>query len=285
LKLSAPLKINQKCSTLTCLQKSGEIIYKFAKFLMFILSGFSSPSSNAKGPTSNPGRRRRWIKPALGVALAMGVLTAGQAQAFVVTVGGQDWGVTTFTFTPNSYIANQAYYGAKFSSQTWYGNQATALSFANAIYNPIAWNALWPVGSRPARGVFNASLQLPYYITSEGWYTFNQNPSSVLVGCNNGNPSDCLDPGIPGITGVGNPLQTQNEIFDCTPSVGCRFNGGPSSSTPDATYTFVEATPLQATPVPGPLPIFGAAAALGFSRQLRKRIKINKASSATFTLL
>jgi hypothetical protein len=26
----------------------------------------------------------------LGVALAMGVLTAGQAQAFVVTVGGQD---------------------------------------------------------------------------------------------------------------------------------------------------------------------------------------------------
>jgi hypothetical protein len=118
LKLSAPLKINQKCSTLTCLQKSGEIIYKFAKFLMFILSGFSSPSSNAKGPTSNPGRRRRWIKPALGVALAMGVLTAGQAQAFVVTVGGQDWGVTTFTFTPNSYIANQAYYDARFSSQT-----------------------------------------------------------------------------------------------------------------------------------------------------------------------
>jgi hypothetical protein len=272
----------------TCLQKSGEIIYKSAKFLMFILSGFSSPSSSAKGRTSNPDRRRRWsslAKPALGVALAMGVLTAGQAQAFVVTVGGQDWDVTTFTFAPSSYIANRAYFDAKISSQTWYGNQATALSFTNAIYNPIAWNALWPVGSRPARGIFNASLQLPYDITSEGWYTFNQNPSSVLVGCNNGNPSDCLDPGIPGITGVGNPLQTQNEIFDCTPSVGCRFNGGPSNSTPDATYTFVEATPFQATPVPGPLPILGAAAAFGFSRKLRKRIKINNGSSATFTLI
>jgi hypothetical protein len=91
LKLSAPpLRINEKCSTVNCLQKSGEIIYKSAKFLMFILSGFASPSSSAKGRTSNPDRRRRWIKPALGVALAMGVLTAGQAQAFVVTVGGQD---------------------------------------------------------------------------------------------------------------------------------------------------------------------------------------------------
>jgi hypothetical protein len=35
-------------------------------------------------------------KPALGVALAMGVLTAGQARAVVVNVDGQDWDVTTF---------------------------------------------------------------------------------------------------------------------------------------------------------------------------------------------
>jgi hypothetical protein len=90
---------------------------------MFILSGFSSPSSNAKGRTSNPDRRRRWIKPALGVALAMGAIAAGQAQAINVNVDGQDWALSAFTFTPNSYIANQAYYDAKFFSQPWYGNQ------------------------------------------------------------------------------------------------------------------------------------------------------------------
>ena len=252
---------------------------------MFILSGFSSPSSSAKGRTSNPDRRRRWIKPALGVALAMGAITAGQAQAFNVNVDGQDWALSTFTFTPNSYIANQAYYDAKFFSQPWYGNQSKTLSFANAIFNPDAWIALWPVSSRPGDGYFNGSLHFTYEIPSEGWYTINQSQASVLVGCNNGIPSDCLDPGVPGITGVGNPLQTQNEIFDCNVGVGCKFHGGPSNSTPDATYTFVEATPLQATPVPGPMPALGAAAAFGFSRQLRKRIKGSiSAVSSSFSL-
>ena len=59
-----------------------------------------SPSSSAKGSSSNPHRRSPWsslAQPALGVALAMGVLTAGQAQALVVNVAGQAWDVTTFT--------------------------------------------------------------------------------------------------------------------------------------------------------------------------------------------
>ena len=130
----APLKNNQKCSTMTYLQKSGEVIYKFAKFLMFILSGFSSPSSSAKGRTSNPDRRRRWsslAKPALGVALAMGVLTAGQAQAFVVTVGGQDWDVTTFT---GSYIVNTSKFGLPPAPAVmpWWGSASLAQQFVAA---------------------------------------------------------------------------------------------------------------------------------------------------------
>jgi len=129
-----PLKINQKCSTVTCLQKSGEIIYKSAKFLMFILSGFSSPSSNAKGRISNPDRRRRWsslAKPALGVALAMGVLGAGQAQAFVVTVGGQDWDVTTFT---GNYIVNTSKFGLPPAPgvMPWWGSASLAQQFVAA---------------------------------------------------------------------------------------------------------------------------------------------------------
>jgi hypothetical protein len=67
---------------------------------MLILSRFSSPSPSAKGSTSNAHRSNRWgllAKPTLGVALAMGVLTAGQAQAMVVNLGGQDWEVIPFT--------------------------------------------------------------------------------------------------------------------------------------------------------------------------------------------
>jgi hypothetical protein len=39
------------------------------------------------------------------------------------------------------------------------------------------------------------------------------------------------------------------------------------------TFTWAQAT-LYTAPVPGPLPLFGAAAAFGFSRKLRKRIKL-----------
>ena len=56
---------------------------------MLIFSRFSSPSASAKGSTFNPDRSRRWAllgKPTLGVALAMGVLTAGQAQALTISI-------------------------------------------------------------------------------------------------------------------------------------------------------------------------------------------------------
>jgi len=39
-------------------------------------------------------------------------------------------------------------------------------------------------------------------------------------------------------------------------------------------FTFAQATLYTATPAPAPLPLFGAAAAFGFSRKLRKRIKL-----------
>ncbi len=46
------------------------------------------------------------------------------------------------------------------------------------------------------------------------------------------------------------------------------------------TVTWAQATPYI-PPVPGPLPLFGAAAALGFSRKLRKRIKLAPAAPAS----
>jgi hypothetical protein len=56
---------------------------------MLTLSRCSSPSLSAKRRTSNADCRSRWAllaKPALSVALAMGVLTAGQAQALTISI-------------------------------------------------------------------------------------------------------------------------------------------------------------------------------------------------------
>ena len=211
---------------MTFLQKSGEIIYKSAKFLMFILSGFSSPSSSAKGRTSNPDCRRRWsslAKPALGVALAMGLLGAGQAQAFVVTVGGQDWDVTTFT-------GNYKVYTSKFGLppapgvMPWWGSASLAQQFVAATAGNL--------GSPPQTQGFSGPF-----------FGFEQ------------------DVNFPDVT-LAYSYWSPGLIF---------INANPLTDEPN----WAQATLLTPTaaPVPGPLPALGAAAAFGFSRKLRKRIK------------
>jgi len=46
------------------------------------------------------------------------------------------------------------------------------------------------------------------------------------------------------------------------------------------TVTFLPLVPVPSTSVPGPLPVLGAAAAFGFSRKLRNRIKSSKLPTA-----
>ena len=77
-----------------------------------------------------------------------------------------------------------------------------------------------------------------------------------------------------------NPGSSENET---PPQVLGRLYRISTSSTqsaapaPDAVFTYAQAT-LYTAPAPGPLPLFGAAAAFGFSRQLRKRIKLEPAA-------
>jgi hypothetical protein len=71
------------------LQNSGETTYKLFQIQMLTLCRFSSPSSSAKASTTSPIRRRGWAslaKPALGAALAMGSLAAGQARALTISI-------------------------------------------------------------------------------------------------------------------------------------------------------------------------------------------------------
>jgi hypothetical protein len=60
-------------------------------------------------------------------------------------------------------------------------------------------------------------------------------------------------------------------VYDTVSGATLSTSRAPSESTPYATATLFSSAPATA---PGPLPLLGAGAAFGFSRKLRKRIKL-----------
>jgi hypothetical protein len=186
---------------------------------------FSSPSSSAKGSTSSARIRCSSLtKSAILAAMAVGALAAGQAQAFVVKVDGQDWDVTTFT---GSYPANIS----KFATaglggvMPWWGNSSLADQFAQAVGNGLGLPNFGVVG--PFFGFSYVGHVTQNAVETYAYFNYDESVHQV------GRPSDELD------------------------------------------TAWAQATPFtsSAAPVPGPLPALGAAAAFGFSRKLRKRIK------------
>jgi len=201
-------------------------------------------------------------KLALGAtgALAAISLSSGSAQAIVVTVGGVQYDLSTYTFIPNQYTANKTFYDAIFRAQHWYGNNNAAYSFGQVITQSI-WNALYPVSAiqagSPVDGYFNANIGIMSLVpTVLNMMTGSANGSGTLAGCLDSNPVTCLGPGNSGYSA------NQYSAFNYGNSV--------VPITPNSTYVWLSAR--EVSPVPGPLPALGAAAAFGFSRKLRKRI-------------
>ena len=205
-----------------------------------------SPSSSAKGNTSNPRRRPSWsslAKPALGVALTMGVLTTGQARAFVVNIGGQNYNVTTFT---GSYNDNKS----KFAQETsggempWWGDSSLATQFSNALgYSLGAPNSIETLSAGSQTNInvgpyfaYNSIVDKITFQLTDTAATYHPNPPSPLI-----------------------------------------FSVDLNSS-----VTWAHVAPKSGTStVPGPVPAIGAFAAFGFSRKLRKRIKLSTNISAS----
>ena len=149
---------------------------------------------------------------AAAVALAALSLSPGSAQAYVVTVGGLQYDVTTFTGTYNGNTSKFAT-AANGGVMPWWDNSSLAPDFTTAVGTNL--------------GTPNVSNTWgPYF----GWRTI----------------------------GVVDVFRYQSS----TAAVGAGYT---------STRTYAQATLY--TPVPAPLPLFGAAAAFGFSRKLRKRIK------------
>ena len=226
---------------------------------MLNISRFSSPSSSAKGSTSNPVLRRRWsslAKPALGVALAMGVLTAGQAQAFVVNVGGQDWDVTTFAGSYNELTGKFAQPPAP-GLMPWWGSRDTAHEFAMKVglfFDP-------PPGQYALNG--SSGPLFAYELTSFLYHSYGTTVDAQAM-----------------------PMFKTPFIMIWGPAVRVGWPKDLAAVWAQATlFTPPEPPPASAAPgplpaAPGPLPALGAAAAFGFSRKLRKRINASKGDSS-----
>ena len=220
--------------------RTGSQSIAISTYLKPTMSSFSSsPSTSAKSSTSNP--RRHWLslaKPALGVALAMGAVSAGEAQAVVVNVEGKDWDVTTFT---GSYNDNESRFNV--GEMPWWGNESLASLFADAV---------------------GSSLGAPngLHATLRSW-----GPKFSFAACD----ATC------GYLG-----QYSVELTSGSPVVTIGLEPKGLESNGIGPLTWARATPHAA---PGPLPALGAAAAFGFSRKLRKRIKCStKTGSGAYCL-
>ena len=181
---------------------------------------------------------------ALSVLFAIGGigLNAGQAQALVVTVGGQPWDVTTFTGSYNDNISKFAT-AANGGVMPWYGNGLLASKFAQAVGGNLGFpNDLIGLCPKEAGVPTCFGPFFSFTISYDGFYgtdavqsTFESDPSYLGGGLAGGGV-------LPSNTGV----------------------------------IWAKATPAA----PSPLPLFGVAAAFGSSRQLRKRIKASKGANS-----
>lgn len=160
---------------------------------------------------------RQRIRVALGAAAALAAisLSPGSAQAYVVTVNGVQYDVTTFT---GSYNANTSKFATAANNgvMPWWNNSTMAQAFAEQVGISL--------------GLMNVTGTLgPFFGFQDNTF------------------------GIQNFRWVGSTS---------TVSTGSVAYG--------TSRTWAQATP-QATPVPGPLPLLGAALPLSFCHRLRSR--------------
>jgi hypothetical protein len=178
----------------------------------------------------------------------VGVLTAGSAKALVVNVDGEDWDLTTFK---GDYIANIGKFNV--DEMPWFGNPTLATEFAAAVEGSLNYpnSGIFPFLTAPRilGPFFGWQTTGGSYIQSAAW--------EVDEECING----------------------------CSVFINQGYQG---SFTYFDQLTWAQASRVPASvpaSVPGPLPALGVAAAFGFSRKLRSRIKKSgNSASSTYTV-
>ena len=224
---------------------------------------FGKMISTNTSPYSRPRLRAALGKAVLGTAVAIGVLGAGEAQAFVVNVNGQNWDVTFFDGTQGGSNAALFRTPAQGGAMPWFTNNAANCG------TDINASASTCLAAQFARAV---GTQLNGVGNSQNIRFAFSGMTSNSVGLGvAGTPctgSSCLRTGqFITINTAGTPISVGALELDTEPQANI------------ARWAYVD--PVY--PVPGPLPALGAAAAFGFSRKLRQRIKVNKSVVASIT--
>ena len=174
-------------------------------------------------------------------------LTSGSAHALVVNVRGELWNVSTFT---GSYQSNA---GNFFDAFPWRLDSALAEEFAQAVGSNLGLS----------NEVFCSPPLGP--CTSDRETTFNnetQFQAGPLFPYTNGDVGD---------GGVYVDYVFSIAYLDDVEG----FYDGPLLDVLTV-YSDSSVTWARATPVPGPLPVLGAAAAFAASRRLRKRLNVSR---------
>jgi hypothetical protein len=161
-----------------------------------------------------------------------------------VNIGGLDYDVTTFTGSYNDNASKFAT-AANAGVMPWWGNSSLATEFSNAVgYSLLAPNSITTLSTGSPT---NTNVG-PYFA-----YNSIVNHISFL-------PS--------GTAATYHPNLSTN-IFS--------VDVGTSVTWAQVT----QVTPTNISAVPGPVPAIGAFAAFGFSRKLRKRIKLSSNTLAS----
>jgi hypothetical protein len=181
-------------------------------------------------PARHSSRLGQRLQGAIGAAAALAAisLSPGSAQALVVTVGGTQYDVTTFTGSYNDNSSKFAQPPAP-GVMPWWGSSSNATAFASAVGTNLG------TPNNPY-GPFFAHSYDPNYDPG-----FGPDPAVFAAF-------------VQGNTTIDTVISPSNPLFVYAQAT-----------------LYTDPTPAAA---PGPLPLFGAAAAFGFSRKLRKRIKL-----------
>ncbi|MEI6616142.1 MAG: hypothetical protein WCL59_06140 [Cyanobium sp. ELA507] len=126
------------------------------------------PASTSRSPNWSS-----LAKSAMSAGLAAGALTAGQAQALVVSVPGYGhWDVTTFTGSYDDNTTKFAQLPAP-GVMPWWGSQTAALAFANAVRNQLPPSGICSACTPPTAagpyfgygtdGSINEPIELSYF--------------------------------------------------------------------------------------------------------------------------
>jgi hypothetical protein len=200
-----------------------------------------------------------------GLLGAAAIISApGQAQAanpIVVVTPPSQAGTYTIAYITGTY----ATVAPRLLTTPWWGSSSLSGQLAQALAATKVPCA--PGTPLPGPGICG-DLTLPLNGQSVNTLTGAQNLGYLFAS----GTSTLNVPGIP-------PIPIVDWSSTIAPTYLTGLNGSTTQADPTSyTWAVGTFTPPQGSPVPGPLPLVGAAAAFGFSRRLRSRI--NKSATA-----